>query len=144
MIRLHIPQPLSAGAALAPTLDQSRYLTQVMRLKIGDSLLVFNGLFPLIREDVQRWLLALDRLQRLEPRHVIPGHGPVGDARTLGWQRRLIEDVFESVKNRYSAGVPVEDAANEPAPERFAALPQAANRWPGAVKGIYRVLDDHT
>lgn len=43
MIRLHIPQPLSAGAALAPTLDQSRYLTQVMRLKTGDPLLVFNG-----------------------------------------------------------------------------------------------------
>ena len=43
MIRLHIPQPLSPGAALAPTLDQSRYLTQVMRLKAGDDLLVFNG-----------------------------------------------------------------------------------------------------
>lgn len=43
MIRLHIPQPLSAGAALAPTLDQSRYLTQVMRLKAGDELRVFNG-----------------------------------------------------------------------------------------------------
>ena len=43
MIRLHIPQPLSSGAALAPTLDQSRYLTQVMRLKAGDELLAFNG-----------------------------------------------------------------------------------------------------
>lgn len=43
MIRLHVPQPLSAGAAVAPTLDQSRYLTQVMRLKAGDPLLVFNG-----------------------------------------------------------------------------------------------------
>lgn len=43
MIRLYIPQPQSAGAALAPTLDQSRYLTQVMRLKAGDPLLVFNG-----------------------------------------------------------------------------------------------------
>jgi 16S rRNA (uracil1498-N3)-methyltransferase len=43
MIRLHIPQPLSPGAAVAPTLDQSRYLTQVMRLKAGDDLLVFNG-----------------------------------------------------------------------------------------------------
>ena len=36
MIRLYIPQPLSPGAALAPSLDQSRYLTQVMRLKAGD------------------------------------------------------------------------------------------------------------
>ncbi|WP_269515682.1 16S rRNA (uracil(1498)-N(3))-methyltransferase [Brevundimonas subvibrioides] len=43
MIRLHVPQPLSAAAVVAPTLDQSRYLTQVMRLKLGDTLLVFNG-----------------------------------------------------------------------------------------------------
>lgn len=43
MIRLHIPQPLAPGVALAPTLDQSRYLTQVMRLKAGDELRVFNG-----------------------------------------------------------------------------------------------------
>ena len=43
MIRLHVPQPLSAGAAVLPTLDQSRYLTQVMRLKAGDGLRVFNG-----------------------------------------------------------------------------------------------------
>ena len=43
MIRLYIPQPLSTGAAVAPTLDQSRYLTQVMRLKAGGDLLVFNG-----------------------------------------------------------------------------------------------------
>ena len=43
MIRLHVPTPLTADAAVLPTLDQSRYLTQVMRLKVGDSLLVFNG-----------------------------------------------------------------------------------------------------
>lgn len=43
MIRLYVSQPLSAQAAVAPTLDQSRYLTQVMRLKLGDALLVFNG-----------------------------------------------------------------------------------------------------
>ncbi len=43
MIRLHTAQPLSASAPVAPTLDQSRYLTQVMRLKAGDDLLVFNG-----------------------------------------------------------------------------------------------------
>lgn len=43
MTRLHIPQPLSAGATVLPTLDQSRYLTQVMRLKAGDAVRVFNG-----------------------------------------------------------------------------------------------------
>ena len=43
MIRLYVTADLSAGAAVAPTLDQSRYLTSVMRLKAGDELLVFNG-----------------------------------------------------------------------------------------------------
>lgn len=43
MIRLHVHRALAPAAPIAPTLDQSRYLTQVMRLKLGDDLLVFNG-----------------------------------------------------------------------------------------------------
>lgn len=43
MIRLYVTAELSAGAAVAPTPDQARYLTGVMRLKAGDELLVFNG-----------------------------------------------------------------------------------------------------
>jgi len=43
MIRLHVTSELSANAAVAPTLDQSRYLTNVMRLSQGDELLIFNG-----------------------------------------------------------------------------------------------------
>lgn len=43
MIRLHVTTDLSLNAAVAPTPDQSRYLTGVMRLKQGDDLLVFNG-----------------------------------------------------------------------------------------------------
>lgn len=43
MIRLHVQGDLAPGLAVAPTLDQSRYLTQVMRLKAGDDLLAFNG-----------------------------------------------------------------------------------------------------
>jgi 16S rRNA (uracil1498-N3)-methyltransferase len=43
MVRLHLPQPLSPDATVLPSLDQSRYLTQVMRLKPGDAVHVFNG-----------------------------------------------------------------------------------------------------
>lgn len=43
MIRLFVPHPLKAGAGVAPTIDQSRYLTAVMRLNVGDEILVFNG-----------------------------------------------------------------------------------------------------
>ncbi len=43
MIRLHVTQPLSQGAAVAPSPEQSRYLTQVMRQAVGDEILLFNG-----------------------------------------------------------------------------------------------------
>lgn len=43
MIRLYVKGDLKVATSVAPTLDQSRYLTQVMRLKAGDDLLVFNG-----------------------------------------------------------------------------------------------------
>jgi 16S rRNA (uracil1498-N3)-methyltransferase len=43
MIRLYVASDLSLNATVAPTPDQSRYLTGVMRLKEGDDLLVFNG-----------------------------------------------------------------------------------------------------
>lgn len=43
MIRLFVPNDLSAGAGVVPTVDQSRYLTSVMRLTVGAELLLFNG-----------------------------------------------------------------------------------------------------
>ena len=43
MIRLFVPNALSAGAGVAPSSDQSRYLTAVMRLAVGDEILLFNG-----------------------------------------------------------------------------------------------------
>lgn len=43
MIRLYIPDDLAAGARVAPSPDQARYLTQVMRLGTGEAVLLFNG-----------------------------------------------------------------------------------------------------
>ncbi len=43
MIRLFVQGPLTAGQTLEATPEQARYLTGVMRLTRGDSLLVFNG-----------------------------------------------------------------------------------------------------
>ena len=43
MIRLFIPHDLAPGASLDLDEGQSRYLAAVMRLAVGDELLVFNG-----------------------------------------------------------------------------------------------------
>ena len=75
MIRLHLPQPLSAGAALAPTLDQSRYLTQVMRLKLGDALVVFNGQdgeWRCVLTDILKKGVVLTAQEQLRPQAIGP------------------------------------------------------------------------
>ena len=43
MIRLFVSQPLGEGKTLTTTAEQHRYLTGVMRLAVGDAILVFNG-----------------------------------------------------------------------------------------------------
>jgi 16S rRNA (uracil1498-N3)-methyltransferase len=43
MIRLFVTGPLGAGQAVAPAPDQAHYLTSVMRLSVGDTVLLFNG-----------------------------------------------------------------------------------------------------
>jgi 16S rRNA (uracil1498-N3)-methyltransferase len=43
MIRLFVPQTLADGVHLEPSEEQCRYLIAVMRLQLGDELLLFNG-----------------------------------------------------------------------------------------------------
>jgi hypothetical protein len=43
MIRLFVPDDLSLDVAVAPSPEQARYLTSVMRLGLGDAVALFNG-----------------------------------------------------------------------------------------------------
>jgi len=43
MIRLFVPNALADGVHVEPSDEQSRYLIAVMRLQLGDELLLFNG-----------------------------------------------------------------------------------------------------
>lgn len=59
-------------------------------LLTGD--LAFNQVHLWLTENrPEAWLAILDRLQRLQPLVVHPGHGPVGDARVLAENRIYIE-----------------------------------------------------
>jgi len=43
MIRLFVPDDLSPDVAVVPSPEQARYLTSVMRLGLGDEIVLFNG-----------------------------------------------------------------------------------------------------
>lgn len=102
--------------------------------------IVFNGLFPLVRDDLSNWTAALRTALALAPAVVVPGHGPIGDAATLRWQLDLIERLKAQVKEQYDDSVPLEEAQAADIPEVFANLPLASERWSGAVSCVYHAL----
>ena len=94
MIRLHAPAPLSLDAAVLPTLDQSRYLTQVMRLKTGDSLLVFNGRDGEWRCVISEILKKGVVLRAEEQEYLVEG-GPPGGGWGAGLHKRTGNSTWE-------------------------------------------------
>ena len=94
MIRLHVPDPLYAGAAIAPTAEQARYLVSVMRLSVGDELALFNG-----RDGEWRALLieAAKRGCRLEAKEQTRGHavGPDLELIVALVKRARLETIVE-------------------------------------------------
>jgi len=75
MIRLHVSDDLNLETEVAPSPDQARYLTSVMRQGVGDQILVFNGrdgewrteLSEITRKAVRLRLLAQTRPQQAGP-----------------------------------------------------------------------------
>lgn len=94
MIRLHVTDPLADGHAVAPTLDQSRYLTQVMRLKQGDSLLLFNGKDGEWRAEVIE-LLKKGVILRCIEKTREQTHGPDLELILAGIKKARVETVVE-------------------------------------------------
>ena len=79
----------------------------------GDT--VMTGSFPMFGQPVMNeglmgttdWLETLTRLERLQPRHVLPGHGPVAHDCELALLKRLEQYFLEEVAARVARGMPL-------------------------------------
>lgn len=103
--------------------------------------IVFNGIFPLVRDDLDNWFAGLERASSLQPDVVVPGHGEVGGSELLARQLEVLTAVRDAVKDLYVGGMSVDAAVSEPVPGPLGPLPLAEERWPNAVRGIYGVLE---
>jgi glyoxylase-like metal-dependent hydrolase (beta-lactamase superfamily II) len=63
--------------------------------------------------DGNRWIELLERLERLEPAVVVPGHGPVGDAGVIAIAREYLVELRAETQRRAAKGVAVEDIVAE-------------------------------
>jgi glyoxylase-like metal-dependent hydrolase (beta-lactamase superfamily II) len=54
--------------------------------------------------NIANWPRALEKAERLEPLHVLPGHGAAGGAEILTGQRQFLLDLYSAVKAQVNEG----------------------------------------
>jgi glyoxylase-like metal-dependent hydrolase (beta-lactamase superfamily II) len=86
------------------------YLPEDKVLFAGD--LVTGGVFPYMGDaDVAAWVKALDQIEKLEVKHLVPGHGRAGGKALLLWEtRKLLADLCAEVTRARTMGVGAEAA----------------------------------
>jgi cyclase len=85
---------LSYGGGHSPS-DVFGYLPDEGILLAGD--LLMEGLHPSVGDGwPDRWVRILRRVERLRPRQVVPGHGPIGDFGTIRRNREYLGELSRS------------------------------------------------
>ena len=75
MIRLFVSDALKAGGQVSPSPEQARYLTSVMRLGLGDAVLLFNGRdgeWRAVLSEVSKRGAKLIAEEQTRPQHIGP------------------------------------------------------------------------
>lgn len=97
----------------------------------GDA--VVNGPFnSFMDSDVRNWPKVIRRLEALDVRHVLPGHGKPGSKEILGGQREYLEALVAEVTRAIQHGKKLEDLVEmkngTPTVSRLA-LPSSLDHW---------------
>ncbi|MGN9758142.1 MBL fold metallo-hydrolase [Streptomyces sp. SD31] len=103
--------------------------------------IVFAGATPVVwHGPFTNWLAACDLLLGLDADVIVPGHGPVTTKKAVRNIRDYLEFVHEQAVTRFTAGMPVMDAAHDIRLGRFAELDES-ERLAVNVHTVYRELD---
>ena len=109
--------------------DQTVFMPQERILWTGD--LVEERFFPIMPDgdtDAPRWISVLERLERLRPATVVPGHGAIGDAGLIAAVRESLTFTAERTATLRDGGRSLEQTVAELAPELLARHPDWGNR----------------
>jgi len=111
--------------------DGIAWLPKEKVLATGDTVLSTNMNY-FAQSDPRNWPKVIRRLERLEPRHVLPGHGDAGSGELLSGQRAYLEALAAAVEEAIRDGKKWEDLVEmkdgKPGASRIV-LPAAHDRW---------------
>jgi len=82
--------------------------------------LLFVGCHPYLADgDPSNLISTLDEINKLEPKILVPGHGPVGTKEDLNLMMEYILHCDQTTKNIIEEGKKEKDISNYPIPEKF-------------------------
>ncbi len=98
--------------------DLILYLPEKKILFSGD--LVFNLIHPWLgNSDPGNWIKILDEMKSLQPAHVVPGHGNIGNATCIDSMQAYIRTIDEYAKKLLADKVPLEEIPKQPVPDNL-------------------------
>ena len=86
---------------------------------LGDLLFVQSHLWVGHGDPVE-WRYIIQRLQTMDLKTCVPGHGPIGTPADLPTEIRYLETIEEIVEDALQKDTPAEEAAATPIPEKYA------------------------
>jgi glyoxylase-like metal-dependent hydrolase (beta-lactamase superfamily II) len=104
--------------------------------------IVQSKLFPIMPDgeaSMKGWLAALDKLETMKPRLIVPDHGELGDSSLIAKQRATLMELQSRAIELKRQGKSVEEAGKLLAVELHAKYADwgNVNRIPDAVKRVY-------
>lgn len=86
---------------------------------------------------VRQWLASMDVFETLQPKRIVPSHGPTGDAALIATYKVLLSTVQVRAAELKKQGRSIEEATAAIAAELQAKYPNGGNRLLGTIRAAY-------
>jgi glyoxylase-like metal-dependent hydrolase (beta-lactamase superfamily II) len=86
---------------------------------------------------VRQWLTSMDVFEKLQPKRIVPSHGPMGDASLIATYKTLLSMVQTRAAELKQQGKSVDEATTTIAAELQPQYPNGGNRLVGTIRAAY-------
>ena len=86
---------------------------------------------------VRQWLTSMDVFEELQPKRIVPSHGPMGDAGLIASYKTLLTTVSSRASELKKQGRTLEEATTTIAAELQAKYPNGGARLLGTIRAAY-------
>ena len=105
--------------------------------------LIASRRIPSLRDArIDSWINILDALRKLPLKRIVPGFGPIGDARQIDDMQRYLRQIDTAVRREYQRGASLLEASSRVQLPEFAGWQQYEALHAQNVQYLYRQLED--